>query len=228
MICEYPQGVPLPWRWVRNISYVKDEIKNEKSSKIRCGLAKIAIYNNKKLKNTLGDPMSEENKNETIADAVEKVAEVVEDVVETEEEAVESSVPPLMKLKEEKPAVFFGGIAGILLVLAFFMFSGDDDKVVRQFKQTAVSLGGTYTLRAPNALDGNNVSLKILKIPGQMSAFDNKDDVTCSAPVGTSVTVRGFQDAFGTSQMFVQVEINQEIADCRQGVKGWTLKNNLK
>lgn len=172
--------------------------------------------------------MSEENLKESVAEAVEKVAEVVEETVEVVEEAVESSLPPLMKLKDEKPAVFFGGIAGILLVLVLFMFSGDDDKAVRQFKQTAVSLGGTYTLRAPNALDGNDVSLKILKIPGQMSAFDNKDDVSCSAPVGTSVTVRGFQDAFGTSQMFVQIEVNQDIADCRQGVKGWTLKNNLK
>jgi len=169
--------------------------------------------------------MSEENSNESMSDVVEHAAEAVEEVVEAVEEAVESSVPPLMKLKQEKPAVFFGGIAGIVVVLGLFALSGDDDSV-RQHKQVDVSVGNTYTLQAANAL--TETSLKILKIPGQMSAFDNDDDVTCSAPSGTQVTVKGFQDAFGVSQMFVQVEINQEVADCRQGVKGWTLKNNLK
>lgn len=174
--------------------------------------------------------MSEKDLNETVADVVEKATEVVEEAVEAVEEvvedAVDSSVPPLLKLKNENPALFFGGIAGLILVLVLFMLSGDSG--VTQQKQIAVSLGSTYTLQAPNSLDANNATLKILKVPGQMSAFDNDDDVTCKAPVGTSVTVRGFQDAFGTSQMFVQVEVNQDIADCRQGVKGWTLKNNLK
>jgi len=170
--------------------------------------------------------MSEESSNDTINDAVEKVTEVVEETVEAVEEAVESSVPPLMKLKNDNPTVFFGGIAGVIIAIVLFMLS--DEEGIGQHKQADMSLGSVHTLQAPNALEPGNVSLKILKIPGQMSAFDNDDDVSCNAPVGTSVTVRGFQDAFGTSQMFVQVEINQEIADCRQGVKGWTLKNNLK
>jgi len=169
--------------------------------------------------------MSEENSNESMSEAVNHAAEVVEEAVEAVEEAVDSSVPPLMKFKEEKPALFFGGIAGIVAVIGLFALSGDDDSV-RQHKQIAVSAGNVYTLQAPNAL--TDTSLKILKIPGQMSSFDNEDDVTCNAPSGTKVTVKGFQDAFGVSQMFVQVEINQEVADCRQGVKGWTLKNNLK
>jgi hypothetical protein len=169
--------------------------------------------------------MSEKKSNETMANAIEKVAEVVEETIETVEEVVDNSIPPLIKFKNNNPALFFGGIAGVILVLFLFMLSGDN---VQEPKQVAISLGGTYTLQAPNALEPGKVSLKILKIPGQMSAFDNDDDVTCHAPVGTSVTARGFQDAFGTSQMFVQVEINQKIADCRQGVKGWTLKNNLK
>jgi len=167
--------------------------------------------------------MSEEKANETIAETVEKVAE---ETVEAVEEAMENSVPPLLKLKSENPALFFGGIAGVVVAIVLFMLSGDEDEV-GQHKQADMSLGSIHTLQAPNSLGASNVSLKILKIPGQMSAFDNDDDVTCNAPIGTSVTVRGFQDAFGTSQMFVQVEINQEIADCRQGVKGWTLKNNL-
>ncbi|NOQ13686.1 MAG: hypothetical protein GQ583_04285, partial [Methyloprofundus sp.] len=91
---------------------------------------------------------------------------------------------------------------------------------------TIISLDQAYTLKAPNSV--GETSLKILKVPGSMASFDNPEDIVCSAPVGTSVVARNFQDAFGKKQLFVQVEIQEEVADCRQGVKGWTLKNNLK
>ena len=61
-----------------------------------------------------------------------------------------------------------------------------------------------------------------------MASFDNSEDVVCTVPSGTAVIARSFQDAFGKKQLFVQVEIPQQVADCRQGVKGWTLKNNLR
>ena len=176
--------------------------------------------------------MSEENSNESMSETVEHIVEKVEETVEAVEEAVEeavdTSVPFLMKLKQDNPIAFFGGIAGVVLVVILFMLSGEEG--VGQQKQVAISMGNTYTLQAPNSLDGANATLKILKVPGQMSAFDNDsdDDVTCTAPVGTSVTVRDSQDAFGTSQMFVQVEVNQAVNDCRAGVKGWTVRNNLK
>jgi len=162
---------------------------------------------------------------ETVEEVVEDIKETVEEAVEAVEDAVEQAKPPLMKLKEENPKVFYGGIAGVVLVLGLFFLSGGDSGV-KQNAQTAISVGQSYTLKAPNSV--GETSLKILKIPGSMASFDNPEDVVCNAPVGTQVIARNFQDAFGKKQLFVQVEVQQEIGDCRQGVKGWTLKNNLK
>ncbi|NOR80733.1 MAG: hypothetical protein GQ529_07860 [Methyloprofundus sp.] len=177
--------------------------------------------------------MSEDKSTEdVIEDIKDKVEEVVEDIKETVEEAVDAvedavdqAKPPLMKLKEENPKVFYGAIAGVVLVLGLFFMSGGDSGS-KQHASAAISLDQTYTLKAPNSV--GETSLKILKVPGSMASFDNPEDVVCNAPVGTPVIARGFQDAFGKKQLFVQVEIQQEIADCRQGAKGWTLKNNLK
>ena len=166
-----------------------------------------------------------EDVKEKVEDVVEDVKETVEEAVDAVEDAVDNAKPALIKLKEENPKLFYGAIAGIIVVLAFVFLSGGS-KTVKQHAQTAVSLGQTYTLKAPNSV--GETSLKILKVPGSMASFDNPEDIICTAPVGTSVIARNFQDAFGKSQLFVQVEIQQEIADCRQGVKGWTLKNNLK
>ena len=163
---------------------------------------------------------------ESVEDVVEEMQEVVQNTAEAVEETVEAAVPPLMKLKQENPKLFFGGIAGIVVVLGLFFLSGGDSTSKRHAQQVTYTVGQSYTLQAPNAL--TDTSLKILKVPGQMASFDNPEDVVCNAPVGTQVIARDFQDAFGKKQLFVQVEIQQEVADCRQGVKGWTLKNNLK
>ena len=162
---------------------------------------------------------------ETVEDVVEDIKETVEDAVDAVEDAVDKAKPPLMKLKEENPKVFYGAIAGVVVVLGFFFMSGGGNGS-KQHAQTAISLGQSYTLKAPNSVGES--TLKILKVPGSMASFDNPEDVVCNAPVGTQVIARDFQDAFGKKQLFVQVEIQQEVADCRQGVKGWTLKNNLK
>jgi len=169
-----------------------------------------------------------ENIKETVEDVVEDVKETIEEALDAVEDAADKATPALMKLKEENPKVFYGGIAGVVLVLGlFFLSGGDSSKTQHNTQQTAISIGQTYTLSAPNAV-GGEATLKILKVPGSMASFDNSEDVVCNAPVGTSVVAKSFQDAFGKKQLFVQVEIQQEVADCRQGVKGWTLKNNLK
>ena len=167
-----------------------------------------------------------ENIKDKVEDVVEDVKETVEEAVDAVEDAVDDAKPALMKLKEENPKVFYGAIAGIVVVLGFIFLSGGGSSV-KQHAPTAVSIGQSYTLKAPNSV-GETTTLKILKVPGSMASFDNSEDVVCSAPVGTAVIARSFQDAFGKSQLFVQVEIQQEAGDCRQGVKGWTLKNNLK
>lgn len=163
---------------------------------------------------------------ETVEDVVEDIKETVDEAVDAVEDAVDSAKPALMKLREDNPKVFYGGLAGIVVVLGFLMLSGGGSSSTTQHEQTAISLGQTYTLKAPNSVGES--SLKILKVPGSMASFDNPEDVVCNAPVGTPVIARDFKDAFGKKQLFVQVEIQQEMADCRQGVKGWTLKNNLK
>lgn len=162
---------------------------------------------------------------DTVEDVVEDIKETVEEAVDAVEEAVDQAKPPLMKLKEENPKVFYGAIAGVVVVLGLFFMSGGGSGS-KQHASAAISLDQAYTLKAPNSV--GETSLKILKVPGSMASFDNPEDVVCNAPIGTPVIARGFQDAFGKKQLFVQVEIQQEIADCRQGAKGWTLKNNLK
>ncbi|GAW85330.1 conserved hypothetical protein [Bathymodiolus platifrons methanotrophic gill symbiont] len=166
-----------------------------------------------------------ENIKETVEEVVDDVKETVEEAVEAVEDAVDNAKPALIKLKEENPKVFYGGIAGIVVVLGFIFLSGGSSSV-KQHAQAAISIGQSYTLKAPNSVGES--TLKILKVPGSMTSFDNPEDVVCKAPVGASVVARDFKDAFGKKQLFVQVEILQEIGDCRQGAKGWTLKNNLK
>jgi len=165
--------------------------------------------------------MSEKNTNnseETMQEAVEHVAEMAE-------EKIEQALPPLMKLKEENPKAFFGGIAAIVVVLGVVFLSGGES-TNSSYTAKNYSVGGSYTLQPQNALI--DTSLKILKIPGQMAAFDRDEDVVCKAPTGTPVTIASFQDAFGKKNLFAQVEIKQKAGDCRQGVKGWTLSTNLK
>ena len=170
--------------------------------------------------------MSEQKSTDEV---IEDIKETVEEVMDTVEEAIEDTVdtalPPLLKLKQENPKVFFGGIAGIVVVLGIFFMPSGSSKT-GNIQQTALSVGQTYTLQAPNSLGES--SLKILKIPGQMSSFDNDDDVICKAPSGTQVVIRSFQEAFGKKNLFAQVEIPSEVSDCRAGVKGWTLSSNLK
>ncbi len=162
---------------------------------------------------------------ENIKESVEEVVEQIKDGVEDAVDAVEEAKPPLVKFKDEKPKLFYGAIAGIVVVLGVVFMSGGDE-VKQHASQMTYTVGQSYTLQAANAL--SDTTIKILKVPGQMASFDNESDVTCSAPTGTPVLARSFQDAFGTKQLFVQVEIQQESGDCRQGVKGWTLKTNLK
>ncbi|MCF7970337.1 MAG: hypothetical protein K9L22_04120 [Methylococcaceae bacterium] len=167
-----------------------------------------------------------ENSNETIESVVEDIKETVEDVVDAVDGALDDVKPPLMKLKDENPKLFYGALAGIVVVLGAVFMSGGDSGVKQHASQITYTVGQSYTLQAANAL--TETTLKILKVPGQMASFDNESDIICSAPTGTPVLARSFQDAFGTKQLFVQVEIQQEAGDCRQGVKGWTLKTNLK
>ncbi len=173
----------------------------------------------------MSEDKSTEDMMDDIKETVENVQEVIESAVDTVEDTVEQAKPMLMKLKDENPKVFYGAIAAVVVALGVFFLSGDGSSSKQQV-QTVVSIGQPYTLKAPNSV--GETSLKILKVPGSMASFDNPEDVVCNAPVGTPVIARGFQDAFGKKQLFVQVEIAQETADCRQGVKGWTLKNNLK
>lgn len=164
---------------------------------------------------------------DTVEDVVEDVKETVEEAVEAVEDAVDKAKPPLMKLKDEKPMVFYGAIAGILVILGFIFLSGGGNSV-KQHVQTAVSIGQTYTLNAVNVVGDDKATLKILKEPGSIASFDNSELIVCKAPMGTSVVAQEFRDAFGKSQLFVKVEVQQEAGDCQRGVQGWTLKNNLK
>ncbi|MDF1583808.1 MAG: hypothetical protein RQ733_06245 [Methyloprofundus sp.] len=163
---------------------------------------------------------------EAIENIKESVEEVVADIKETVEGAIDDTKPPLMKLKDENPKLFYGALVAVVVVLGGVFMSGGDNGGKQHASQMTYAVGQSYTLQAANAL--TDTTVKILKVPGQMASFDNESDIVCSAPTGTPALARSFQDAFGTKQLFVQVEVQQEAGDCRQGVKGWTLKTNLK
>ncbi len=178
--------------------------------------------------------MSNENENPTTpeeegkAPAEEQPSETPKEPKEEEAKAEEAATPnalmeKLTALRQEKPALFYGGIAGVLLVLFLVikMFGGGG---VEQLQVPAIQVGQTYKLVNPNVTGGGDVLL--FQAPGRMGATDpeiREKEKVCVVKAGTSAKV--LEQSVVNYVKYVKVEPVE--GDCA-GKQGWTSIVNLK
>ncbi|WP_031433389.1 hypothetical protein [Methylomarinum vadi] len=147
--------------------------------------------------------------------------------VEKAKNAVGNALASLMTLKESNPKVFYGGIAGVVVLLIVLMSGGSDKKLpVHQSK--AIVIGQNYVLKSANAADPS-APIRLVSVPGSMAAFDDTEEEDRSGcklqPPGTPVKAVQTQDAYGKKDAFVQVEM---VGGECQGRKGWVLAINVQ
>ncbi|MGR9045368.1 MAG: hypothetical protein ACU83N_08725 [Gammaproteobacteria bacterium] len=135
----------------------------------------------------------------------------------------------LLKMKEEKPKVFYGAVAGVVVLIAIMMFGGSESKVSGPSIKNLV-VGQRYILKSPNVAD-KSATIRLVAVPGTIAAYDDTEEDDriggCKhLPQGTPVTVLGFQDAYGKKNAFVNVQIEQE-GECK-GSTAWTLAINVQ
>ena len=173
----------------------------------------------------------DENNNEHETAAVVEAADVetpVEAVAEASDNSVGNIVASVMALKESNPKVFFGGLAGIVLLLGLMMSGGSDSKLpVHQAKPIVV--GQSYVLKGANAYDPN-ATIRLVSVPGSMAAYDDTEeadrDGSCKhIAEGTPVKLVQSQDAYGKKDVFAEVEMLS--GEC-EGKRGWALSVNLQ
>jgi len=170
--------------------------------------------------------MSNENKTEETTEAVEETIEQTTETIEQGVETVEKSsgVASILALKDDKPAVFYGAIAGVVAVALLILGSGSD---IKQHKRAKLVIGQSYTVQSSNST-GKDAVTPIVKVPGSVTAYDRNDDdsaTVCLAKDGTRAKVNNFADAFGKKDLFVEVSI-ESSGDC-EGKTGWLLVTNL-
>ena len=134
---------------------------------------------------------------------------------------VKSIVATLTALQQSNPKVFYGGVAGLVVILWFIM-SGSGSGGVQM--KVNVTPGQSITLNNPNG--GKSL---IDAQPGNfsMNAEDEKSFV-CYAEAGASAKVveeTMIPTMGGTALPFVKVEITG--GSCA-GKSGWTSKTNIK
>ena len=133
----------------------------------------------------------------------------------------------VLALREANPKVFYGGVAGFL-VLLIFVFSGGSDAKLPVHQAKPVVIGQNYVLKSANAYD-QNATIRLVSVPGSMAAYDDteeNDREGCKHITdGTPVKVVQSQDAYGKKDVFVEVEMTS--GEC-EGKRGWALAINLQ
>jgi hypothetical protein len=176
----------------------------------------------------------EENNNENEAPVqvdTPEVAPVVEPAPAAAQQASEANaanvLASVLALREANPKVFYGGAAGVLLIL-IFLFSGGSDAKLPVHQAKPVVIGQNYQLKSANAYDPN-ATIRLVSVPGSMAAYDDteeNDREGCKhIPDGTPVKVIQSQDAYGKKDVFVEVEMTS--GEC-EGKRGWALAINLQ
>jgi len=174
----------------------------------------------------------DKNLNDSVEEVVETVTEAVEEAVETVTEAVEegNAVSKIMDLKESNPKVFFGAIAGLVVVILAMVMGGGSgsNKPVQQSRQVNLSIGNTYSLKGINSY-GTNVKIRLVAVPGSIAAYDEFEkegsEGSCKdIAEGTKVKLLQIQEALGGAK-FVELEL-LDAAGC-EGRKGWATASNL-
>lgn len=134
-------------------------------------------------------------------------------------------VATVMELKQSNPKVFFGGIAGVIVLLILVMsIGGGSEPVVPTTTLKNHVVGQNYVLRGANSSDANG-KIRVVQVPGSVAAFDDseedpKDQACNHLPAETQVKALGFQDFAGKKNAFVNVEVLS--GNCK-GKRGWAL-----
>ena len=173
--------------------------------------------------------MSNEENTEQVVD-LEKNEEIAEQPAAdaVKEDAVENKagnvVSLILNLKEKNPKVFFGAIGGIVILLILMMSGGNDAKIVSGPVIKNLAIGQKYVLRRANSYDPA-ATVRLVGVPGAIAAYDDTEEADRTASCqhiaqGTPVSVLELQDAYGTKNAFVKVQM--EDGECK-GKDGWAL-----
>jgi hypothetical protein len=131
----------------------------------------------------------------------------------------------VMELKQSNPKVFFGAIAGVVVLLILVMsIGGGSNEVLPGKAMKDHVIGQNYVLRGANSSDANG-KVRVVQVPGSVAAFDDSEEdpkeQACNHLVAeTQVKALGFQDFMGKKNAFVNVEVLS--GNCK-GKKGWAL-----
>jgi hypothetical protein len=130
----------------------------------------------------------------------------------------------LLQLKEKNPKVFFGAIGGIVLLLILMMSGGEQAKPISGPTIKNLAVGQKYVLKSANSYDPA-ATVRLVAVPGAIAAYDDTEEADRNTPCqhivqGTPVSVLELQDAYGTKNAFVKVQV--ESGECK-GKDGWAL-----
>lgn len=131
----------------------------------------------------------------------------------------------VMELKSSNPKVFFGGIAGVVVLLILIMnMGGGSNEILPSKAITNHVIGQNYVLRGANSSDAIG-KVRIVQVPGSVAAFDDseedpKDQACNHLAAETQVKALGFQDFMGKKNAFVNVEI---LSGSCKSKRGWAL-----
>ncbi len=150
--------------------------------------------------------------------------------VSAAQNAAGNAVGSFLALQQSNPKIFYGAIAGVVLVLLLLLVGGggSESKLpVHQAKPVVV--GQNYVLKSANAHDPSS-TVRLVAVPGSMAAYDDTEENDREGgckhiPQGTPVKVTQSQDAYGKKDVFAEVEMLG--GEC-EGKKGWALSINLQ
>jgi hypothetical protein len=154
---------------------------------------------------------------------IEKTVDT-EQTVESAKNKIGNIISLMMSVKEKNPKVFFGAIGGVVVLLILIMSGGDEAKIVSGPKIKSLAVGQKYVLKSANSYDPA-ATVRLVGVPGAIAAYDDTEEADRNAacqhiPQGTPVSVVELQDAYGTKNAFVKVQM--EAGDCK-GKDGWAL-----
>ena len=145
--------------------------------------------------------------------------------IESTQKIVGNTLSLLKDLKEKNPKVFFGGIAGVTVLLLILMSSGGDNKPPLTGPSIKnLTIGQSYVLKSANSYDSAS-TVRLVSVPGALSAYDDSEEADRSGacqhmPQGTKVTALEFQDFAGKKNAFVKVKMTE--GECKDN-EGWAL-----
>ena len=150
--------------------------------------------------------------------------QVEQPTVEPEKSKVSSIISSMLDLKEKNPQVFFGAIGGVGVLLVLMMSGGNDAKPISGPVIKNLAVGQKYVLKSANSYDPA-ATVRLVVVPGAIAAYDDTEEADRNTPCqhipqGTPVSVVELQDAYGTKNAFVKVQMEDGVC---KGKDGWAL-----